>query len=135
VCPAEPYLSNIEIPTYLADGTRCTRGHYPLQRVMRLHDLGKVTLEYKGRRIIAAHYRKDTGESSVAAKVPTGTKYSFPERLPDTTIRVWKHKELPRPETGCDLFVRRIFRQVAIDCLTDYKEAPQRVTLVGKKAA
>jgi len=61
--------------------------------------------------VIALHRR-----GSVRATAYIGTRYSFREHLRDGHI-TWKLKPMPRPDSHGDLFVRAIFRRVALDCM------------------
>jgi hypothetical protein len=72
---------------------------------------------------------------SLSKRVPTGQRYSFPERLDDTTLHAWKHKDLPVAGSGADSFVQRLFLAPVLDNLsnTPAAVAPEHVDQAANK--
>jgi hypothetical protein len=83
-----------QIPYYACDGT--SLGFRSVENARRLVDGGFVEASW-GRKghLKAIWARQQDGSSPVEANAPTGTKYSFPEKL-DSGRSCWKHRRLDR---------------------------------------
>ena len=104
-----------QVPYYASDGTSV--GFRSVENAKRLVDGGFVEASY-GRKghLKAIWARRQDGSSPVEAHAPTGTRYSFPEKL-DSGLRCWKHRRLDRrDEDGTLVSTRGVFLQVVADC-------------------
>lgn len=111
---------DIPIRTFLASGEQA-RVNYSLGSCLRLEAIGKVWLVRRNHTVISAHYYAEDGARSVPQSAHMGQHYSVDEKLEDTIYHAWKHKKLPDANTGCDLFVRAVFRNVALSCQVEFK--------------
>ena len=105
-----------QIPYYAPDGTPL--GFRSRESATRLVQGGFVEPSY-GRKghLRAIWARQRDGASPVQANAPTGTRYSFPEKL-DSGRRCWKHRRLDRrDEDGTPVNTRGVFLQVVTECL------------------
>ena len=103
-----------QIPIYAADGT--SLGFRTIEAAKRLIASGYVKPAY-GRKghLKAIWERRQDGSSPVEAHAPTGTRYSFPEKL-NSGLRCWKHRRLDRrDEDGTLVSTRAVFLQVVTD--------------------
>jgi hypothetical protein len=100
------------IPLYAADGT--SLGFRTLEAARRLIANEVVNPVY-GRKghLKAIFFMKPDGSSAVESKVPTGTCYSFRERLESGPL-VWKLSKLGKGEE-----LRPLFQQVVADCVVN----------------
>ncbi len=104
-----------QIPYYASDGT--SLGFRSVESAKRLVDGGFVEASW-GRKghLKAIWARQQDGSSPVEAHAPTGTQYSFPEKL-DSGLRCWKHRRLDRrDEDGTLGSTRGVFLQLVGDC-------------------
>jgi hypothetical protein len=101
-----------KIPTYDADGTRL-RSYSPAA-IERLVSLNRVVPTIRRGRIVCATFRERDGSNPLRHSAHMGQRYSFDELLP-SGHHAWKHKSLPK-DASEDLFVRAIFRGVALSC-------------------
>jgi hypothetical protein len=104
-----------EIPYYASDGTPL--GFRSAENAKRLVDGGFVEPSY-GRKghLKAIWSRRQDGSNPVDAHAPTGTKYSFTERL-DSGHHCWKHRRLDRrDDDGTLVSTQGSFLQVITDC-------------------
>lgn len=99
-----------EIPLYAADGR--SLGFRTVEAARRLIANGYAEAVY-GRKghLKAIHAKQLDGASAIETRVPTGTRYSFRERLDNGTV-AWRLKRLGK---GHEL--RPIFMAVVSDCM------------------
>ena len=105
-----------QIPYYASDGT--SLGFRSLEAARCLIEGGYVKPSYGRKQHLRAIWlRAEDGSSPVEAQAPSGTRYSFPEKL-DTGRRCWKLRRLDRrDDDGARVNTRGVFLQVIADCL------------------
>lgn len=104
-----------QIPYYASDGT--SLGFRAEDAARRLVAGGFVEASY-GRKghLKAIWSRQQDGGSPVETRPPSGTRYSFPEKL-DSGRRCWKLRRLDRrDDDGTPVCTRGVFLQVVADC-------------------
>jgi hypothetical protein len=99
-----------EIPMYASDGR--SLGFRSLAAARRLIANGFVEAVY-GRKghLKAIHAKQPDGASAIATRVPTGTRYSFRERLDNGTV-AWRLRRLGKGDE-----LRPIFLTVVTGCM------------------
>ena len=105
-----------QIPYYAPDGS--SLGFRSVEAAKRLVAGGFVQPSY-GRKghLKAIWLQQEDGSSPVEAQAPSGTRYSFPEKLA-TGRRCWKLRRLDRrDDDGTRVNTRGVFLQVIADCL------------------
>lgn len=103
----------MEIPIYDNVGSRA--GLRSLESINRLLAVNLVTVVRKRNgTIVRAIMRQPDGSPGVRPTAHMGQSYVHRELLP-TGHHAYKHKPLPRGQA--DIFVRSIFRRVALDCM------------------
>lgn len=80
------------IPTYASDGRRLRR--YTLAAIERLEKLDLVAVQRNRKgKIVCAHFRPQDGANPLSTSIPSGTRYSFEEALPNG-LSAWRHRSL-----------------------------------------
>ncbi len=103
----------MEIPIY--DGAGSRAGMRSLESINRLLAVNLITVVRKRNgTIVRAIMRQADGAPGVRPTAHMGQSYVHRELLP-TGHHAYKHKPLPRGQA--DLFVRSIFREVALSCM------------------
>lgn len=106
-------MANNQIPVFEPDGTLARR--LKMSRIQALLADRLITVDRDSYgRIRRAYYRNGDGSPGVRPTAHMGQAYVHRELLP-TGHHAYKHKPLPRGQA--DLFVRSIFRRVALDCM------------------
>lgn len=129
-------MPDITVPTYSSDGSRLRR--YTLAAIERLEQLNLVAIQRNRKgKIVCAHFRNAEGANPIRTTAHVGSKYSYREKVGDGLF-AWSLKGLPASEhEDADLFVRGIFRNVALSCMKrdEPTPAPSKVVSIdaGRK--
>lgn len=142
-----PYpLQTQKVPTYGSDGRKLRS--YSIEAIERLLSLSAIVVRRnRNGKIVCAHFRPQDGANPLLATCNMGQRYSHREHVGDAGARVWAHKRLIQRQdieelTGIpldapedlDLYLRGIFRGVALSCMTqaDPPAAPPKPPAKGK---
>jgi hypothetical protein len=139
-------VKTISVRLFLSTGDQLN--NCSLAAALRLEERGKVTLERKRDRIIAAHYRKSAtfetlarwsqpeelaprGNCSIRTRPPGGVAECFETEHQgefDPIIRVWNLKlkgAALNPDTACGFFVKnRVYDAVLLSCAAPFRDPP-----------
>jgi hypothetical protein len=124
------------IRIYASNGTRLR--DRSLASITTLAEQGRIAVSRNRRGTItcAQFISEPGGINKIRATAHMGQAYSFPQSLP-SGHKTWKHRSLLQSQEietifgepvedqkVLDLYLRSIFRRVALDCIADPKPAP-----------